>query len=249
MRKFLNKAALLFMLLTMGIFTACGSMSAEDVELLDSVLTTVLEVAEQAAEAEYESAAVEQLEVETAEAESIAAESTEAEITEAKGTESESTAAESVETEKAEEPGEIQESVSENKEALQEAETDEVSEDSDFQELTVSEDGEYTSAEEVSLYLHLYDHLPDNYITKKEARALGWDSSKGNLWDVAPGMSIGGDYFGNYEGLLPEDDDRDYYECDIDYEGGYRNAKRIIFSDDGLIFYTEDHYESFEQLY
>ena len=62
-------------------------------------------------------------------------------------------------------------------------------------------------------------------------------------------MSIGGDYFGNYEGLLPEDDDRDYYECDIDYEGGYRNAKRIIFSDDGLIFYTEDHYESFEQLY
>ena len=229
MRKFLNKAALLFMLLTMGIFTACGSMSAEDVKLLDSVLTTVLEVAEQAAVADDESTSVERLEVETAE--------------------SESTAAESVETEKAAEPGEIQESVSENKEDLQETETDEVSEDSDFQELTVSEDGEYTSAEEVSLYLHLYDHLPDNYITKKEARALGWDSSRGNLWDVAPGMSIGGDYFGNYEGLLPEDDDRDYYECDIDYEGGYRNAKRIIFSDDGLIFYTEDHYESFEQLY
>jgi len=238
-RKFLNKAALLFMLLTMGIFTACGSMSAEDVELLDSVLTTVLEVAEQAAEAEDESAAVEQLEVETAEAESIAAESAEAESTEAESTEAETAA----------EPEEIQESVSENKEALQETETDEVSEDSDFWEVTVSEDGEYTSAEEVSLYLHLYDHLPDNYITKKEARALGWDSSRGNLWDVAPGMSIGGDYFGNYEGLLPEDDDRDYYECDIDYEGGYRNAKRIIFSDDGLIFYTEDHYESFEQLY
>ena len=66
---------------------------------------------------------------------------------------------------------------------------------------------------------------------------------------MAPGKSIGGDYFGNYEGLLPEEDGRDYYECDIDYEGGYRNSKRIIFSDDGLIFYTEDHYESFEQLY
>ena len=117
MRKFLNKAALLFMLLTMGIFTACGSMSAEDVELLDSVLTTVLEVAEQAAEAEDESAAVEQLEVETAEAESIAAESAEAESTEAESTEAETAA----------EPEEIQESVSENKEALQETETDEVS--------------------------------------------------------------------------------------------------------------------------
>lgn len=116
-------------------------------------------------------------------------------------------------------------------------------------EVKISEDGIYTSKEDVALYIHLYDHLPDNYITKKEARNLGWESSEGNLWDVAPGKSIGGDYFGNYEGLLPEEDGRDYYECDIDYEGGYRNSKRIIFSDDGLIFYTEDHYESFEQLY
>lgn len=113
----------------------------------------------------------------------------------------------------------------------------------------ISEEGSYTGKEEVSLYLHLYNHLPDNYITKREAKSLGWDSSKGNLWDVAPGKSIGGDHFGNYEGLLPEDEDRDYFECDIDYEGGRRNAKRIIYSDDGLIFYTEDHYESFEQLY
>ena len=243
MRKFLNKAALLLMLLTMGIFTACGSMSAEDVELLDSVLTTVLEVAEQAAEAEEtESSAEEWLEAETVEAERIE-EKTAAE------SERTETAAESESTEMDAEPEGIPEPVSEPQETVQETDTAEVSEDSDFWEVTVSEDGEYTSAEEVSLYLHLYDHLPDNYITKKEARALGWDSSRGNLWDVAPGMSIGGDYFGNYEGLLPEDDDRDYYECDIDYEGGYRNAKRIIFSDDGLIFYTEDHYESFEQLY
>lgn len=116
-------------------------------------------------------------------------------------------------------------------------------------EQEVTEDGSYTGKDEVALYLHLFGHLPDNYITKKEARALGWDSSSGNLWEVAPGKSIGGDYFGNYEGLLPEEDDRDYFECDIDYEGGRRNAKRMIYSDDGLIFYTEDHYESFEQLY
>lgn len=113
----------------------------------------------------------------------------------------------------------------------------------------IREEGSYTGKEEVSLYLQLYGHLPDNYITKKEAKSLGWDSSQGNLWDVAPGKSIGGDYFGNYEGLLPEVEGRDYFECDIDYEGGFRNEKRIIYSDDGLIYYTEDHYESFEQLY
>lgn len=109
-------------------------------------------------------------------------------------------------------------------------------------------DGNYTSKEDVSLYIHLYGELPDNFITKKEATKLGWNNKEGNLWEVAPGKSIGGDYFGNYEGLLPEDDDRDYFECDIDYEGGYRNAKRIIYSNDGLIYYTEDHYESFEEI-
>lgn len=114
---------------------------------------------------------------------------------------------------------------------------------------SVEEDGEYTSKEEVAEYIYLYGHLPSNYITKKEAKALGWDSKKGNLGEVAPGKSIGGDYFGNYEGLLPEVEGRDYYECDIDSDGGYRNEKRIIFSDDGLIYYTGDHYESFELLY
>ena len=109
-------------------------------------------------------------------------------------------------------------------------------------------EGWYSSKEEVSLYIYTYGELPDNYLTKDEATALGWDSSKGNLWDVADGMSIGGDRFGNREGLLPEEDDRIYYECDIDYEGGYRNGKRIVFSNDGLIFYTEDHYESFEEI-
>ena len=113
----------------------------------------------------------------------------------------------------------------------------------------VTEDGTYTSKEEVAEYLYVFGHLPDNFITKAEAKKLGWVSSEGNLGDVAPGMSIGGDYFGNYEEILPEKDGRDYYECDIDSDGGYRGAKRIIYSNDGLIYYTEDHYETFELLY
>jgi len=105
----------------------------------------------------------------------------------------------------------------------------------------------YTSKEEVALYLHLYEELPPNFITKNEAKKLGWVSNKGNLHEVAPGMSIGGDYFGNYEGVLPKG--KEYHECDIDTDGSYRGAKRIVFSDDGCIYYTEDHYESFELLY
>lgn len=114
---------------------------------------------------------------------------------------------------------------------------------------TVTEDGEYTSKDEVALYIHLYEHLPENYITKSAAKKLGWQSSEGNLWDVAPGKSIGGDSFGNREGLLPEKKTRKYYECDVDYQGGFRNSKRIIYSNDGMIYYTEDHYNSFKQLY
>ena len=119
----------------------------------------------------------------------------------------------------------------------------------DETEPSISEDGTYTTKEEVAEYINIYGHLPSNFITKKEAKNLGWVSSEGNLNEVAPGMSIGGDYFGNYEGLLPEAEDRDYYECDIDFDGTYRNEKRIVFSNDGLVYYTEDHYESFELLY
>ena len=113
----------------------------------------------------------------------------------------------------------------------------------------LDEDGSYTTKEEVALYLHLYGHLPGNYITKKEAENIGWDSHAGNLQDVAPGKSIGGSRFGNYEGLLPDKKGRRYFECDINYAGGYRGAERIIYSDDGLVFYTGDHYKTFEQLY
>lgn len=116
----------------------------------------------------------------------------------------------------------------------------------------VSEDGIYTSKEEVSLYLHLYGKLPSNFITKNEAEALGWKKKPGEegmLHVVAPGKSIGGSYFGNYEGLLPEQKGRKYYECDINYVSGNRGAERIVYSNDGLIFYTGDHYKTFEQLY
>ena len=109
----------------------------------------------------------------------------------------------------------------------------------------ISADGVYTSKEDVALYIYTYGCLPDNFMTKNEAKALGWEG--GSLEPYAPGMCIGGDHFGNYEGLLPED--RDYTECDIDTLGkDSRGAKRIVFSED-LIYYTEDHYESFELLY
>ncbi len=116
-------------------------------------------------------------------------------------------------------------------------------------ELTVSEDGWYSSKEEVALYLHLFGHLPDNYVTKRQAQDAGW--SGGSVEDyTGQGTAIGGSRFGNYEGLLPEEDGRTYQECDIDTVGASsRGAKRIVFSNDGLIYYTEDHYASFELLY
>lgn len=115
--------------------------------------------------------------------------------------------------------------------------------------LEVVQGQSYSSKDEVAAYIHKFHELPPNYLTKAEAQNLGWDNSEGNLWDVTDEMSIGGDRFGNREGLLPKADGRAYFECDIDYAGGYRGAKRIVYSNDGLIFYTDDHYETFEKLY
>ena len=112
----------------------------------------------------------------------------------------------------------------------------------------IEEDGTYTTKEDVARYIHTYGHLPDNFITKKQAQALGWEG--GSLEPYAPGKCIGGSRFGNYEGILPEKDGRTYTECDIDTLGAEkRGGKRIVFSNDGLIYYTEDHYETFELLY
>lgn len=109
-------------------------------------------------------------------------------------------------------------------------------------ELAVTEDGHYTAKEDVALYLWVFGHLPDNFIPKKEAQKLGW--SGGSLEPYAPGCCIGGDAFGNYEGILP--DGPSYTECDIDTMGAKsRGAKRLVFSSDGYIYYTDDHYESF----
>lgn len=110
------------------------------------------------------------------------------------------------------------------------------------------EDGTYTSKDDVARYIYLYGHLPSNFISKKDAQALGWEG--GSLEPYAPGKCIGGSRFGNYEGILPEKDGRSYTECDIDTLGAAkRGAKRIVFSNDGLVYYTEDHYETFELLY
>ena len=112
----------------------------------------------------------------------------------------------------------------------------------------IDENGEYTSKDDVALYIHTYGHLPSNFVTKKEAQAAGWPG--GSLEGYFPGCSIGGDSFGNREGLLPSKKGRKYTECDIDTKGAKsRGAKRIVFSNDGLIYYTDDHYESFTLLY
>jgi len=140
----------------------------------------------------------------------------------------------------------VEEALSESEEAPGEEAAQEKS--AAGEETLLPEDGSYTTKEDVALYIHTYGRLPDNFITKKEAEKLGWPG--GSLEPYAPGMCIGGSHFGNYEGLLPEKEGRKYTECDIDTLGAEkRGAKRIVFSNDGLIYYTDDHYESFELLY
>lgn len=169
----------------------------------------------------------------------------------------ETASADAVQEEPVEEPEPTEQPVEEQPETLQSeedpafAEEEEVfvsaPEESQTSASAIDEDGYYYSKDEVALYIYTYAHLPDNYITKNEAQDLGW--SGGKLEPYAPDMAIGGDRFGNYEGLLPKKKGRTYTECDIDTQGKKRGAKRIIFSNDGLIYYTEDHYETFELLY
>ena len=129
-----------------------------------------------------------------------------------------------------------------------EPETPEVLEDDPgTSDSAVTEGVCYYDLEHVVLYLDQYGALPDNYITKEEARALGWEG--GSVENYLDGAAIGGDRFGNREGLLPEATGRSYTECDIDTNGQLgRGAKRLVFSNDGLYFYTEDHYETFSEL-
>lgn len=111
----------------------------------------------------------------------------------------------------------------------------------------VEEDGRYYDVEHVVTYLMTYGKLPSNYITKKQAENLGWQG--GSVQKYQEGAAIGGNRFGNYEGLLPTDGGVTYTECDIDTDGASsRGAKRVIFSSDGHYYYTEDHYESFREV-
>ena len=113
---------------------------------------------------------------------------------------------------------------------------------------TIDEHGTYDQPEDVALYIHTYGRLPDNYITKSEAEDLGWEG--GSVERYAPGKCIGGSRFGNREGILPSAKGRTWTECDINTLGkSSRGAERIVFSNDGLIYYTDDPYESFTLLY
>ena len=116
------------------------------------------------------------------------------------------------------------------------------------QQSEITETGSYTSKEQVAAYLHKFHKLPANYITKNQAKELGWPK-KGTLDRVAPGKSIGGDHFGNFDRKLPTDKGIKYTECDIDYVKGSRGAKRIVFDNKGHIYYCGDHYNTFEKLY
>lgn len=106
-----------------------------------------------------------------------------------------------------------------------------------------------TAPQDIADYIFAHGTLPDNFLTKNEARQLGWDSSKNYVSDVAPGYSIGGDRFGNYEGLLPDASGRKWYEADANYTVGPRGAERILYSSDGLVYYTNDHYQTFTEMH
>lgn len=110
----------------------------------------------------------------------------------------------------------------------------------------IKEDESYYRMEDVAAYIHIYNKLPQNYLTKKQARNLGWIPKKNNLWEVTKKGVIGGDRFGNFENNLPKSS---YKEADVNYHGGKRNAERLVFDNEGNIFYTKDHYQSFERIY
>lgn len=108
----------------------------------------------------------------------------------------------------------------------------------------ILEDRAYYKKDDVVYYIKVYKKLPPNFLTKKEAKKLGWIPKKGNLWEVTDKGVIGGDYFGNFENKLPK---ANYKECDVNYFGGRRGSERLIYDEDFNIFYTSDHYESFTE--
>ena len=109
--------------------------------------------------------------------------------------------------------------------------------------------GPEEAAQALAEYLFEHGELPENFITKKEAERLGWKTTYRYVSDLGPGITIGGDYFGNYEQKLPAVKGRKYAEADCYYQGGPRNEYRIIYSNDGHVWYTGDHYNTFTELF
>ena len=132
--------------------------------------------------------------------------------------------------------------------------------DSEIAENTIGKD-EKANREEISLeehsiqnltnevkvinYVKSNHELPEYYITKSEARKQGWVPSEGNLCDVLPGKAIGGDKFSNREKTLPSG--KQYCEADVNYNCGNRNADRIVFTKEGEVYLTKNHYKSFQK--
>ena len=112
--------------------------------------------------------------------------------------------------------------------------------------VSVVENGEYCTVDEVAAYIKEFHKLPGNYITKDEARALGWQG--GPLKKYAPGKSIGGDVFTNRQHVLPDSKDK-YIECDINANGTSRGAERIVYNTGNFkVYYTSDHYSTFKEV-
>lgn len=104
---------------------------------------------------------------------------------------------------------------------------------------------ELTKENVVINYVKKNHELPDYYLTKSEARNQGWNASAGNLCEVLPGKAIGGDKFSNREKQLPKGNQ--YFEADVNYNCGNRNGDRIVFTKNGEVWLTHDHYRSFEK--
>ncbi|CAD7798289.1 Ribonuclease [Chryseobacterium aquaeductus] len=104
---------------------------------------------------------------------------------------------------------------------------------------------ELTAEKRVIDYVKINHQLPDFYLTKNEAKKQGWNPSQGNLCEILPGKAIGGDHFNNREGKLPKAGK--YFEADVNYNCGNRNADRIVFTKNGEVYLTKNHYKSFEK--
>ena len=111
----------------------------------------------------------------------------------------------------------------------------------------VEEDGEYNNYLDVVAYIYYFHKLPSNYLTKSQAKSLGWKGS-GNVWvnDKLQGKNIGGDTFNNREQILPITNSNTYIEVDVNNNGGSRGSNRIVYNRYTFdIYFTNDHYASF----